>query len=293
MFTTDATLAGKDVVVWAVRPETMFHYRLAAGRWYTPAEESSRAHVAVVERDIARSTGTRLGSTIHVHLASGTVAFRVIGISTNQQESGTTVFVPLATAHALLPGVPSDANDYWVRTTSHAHAFVDRTTTRIEDVLTKHGYDVGSEIRYVRLADEVASYRTLTTTLAVLGLLIVAISMTGLANAVTASVLERTREIGILRTIGARARDVRRIFAAETLALALAGWLIGVLLGYLLDMFLVWCVRHFVNVDLTLAFPGGNVVIALVGTVLLALIVTLVPIRRAVRYRPGDALRYA
>jgi ABC-type lipoprotein release transport system permease subunit len=40
-------------------------------------------------------------------------------------------------------------------------------------------------------------------------------------------------------------------------------------------------------------FPLGNVALALVGTVLLALVITLLPIRRAVRYRPGDALRYA
>ena len=44
--------------------------------------------------------------------------------------------------------------------------------------------------------------------------------MAGLANALTMSVLERTREIGILRSIGARARDIRRIFATETIALA-------------------------------------------------------------------------
>ena len=51
--------------------------------------------------------------------------------------------------------------------------------------------------------------------IALLGFLIVAISMAGLANTLTMSVLERTREIGILRTIGARARDIRRIFATE------------------------------------------------------------------------------
>jgi ABC-type lipoprotein release transport system permease subunit len=126
-----------------------------------------------------------------------------------------------------------------------------------------------------------------------IGLLIVAISMTGLANALTISVLERTREIGILRSIGARARDVRRIFAAETLALGLAGWLIGIPLGYALDVFLVWLVKKAINFDLTLAFPVGNVLLALVGTVLLALLVTALPIRRAAHFKPGDALRYA
>ena len=190
--------------------------------------------------------------------------------------------------------MPADANNgYWVQTTAHDHAFIDRTTTRIEDTLTAHGYDVSSEIVYVRLANEIASNRTVTTTLAVLGLLIVAISMAGLANALTMSVLERTREIGILRSIGARARDIRRIFAAETLTLATVGWLIGIPLGYLLDRFLIWLLNKVLNLNITLAFPPWNLALTLAGTILLALLITLVPIRRAVHLRPGHALRYA
>ena len=111
MFVTDITLAGKDAKIWAVQQATMFHYRLAAGRWYTPAEEQARAHVAVVESDIAQATGTRLGDTITVQTASGPASFRVIGISTNQQENGTALFVPLTTLHAVLTGMPADAND--------------------------------------------------------------------------------------------------------------------------------------------------------------------------------------
>ena len=227
MFTTDVKLAGRDARIWVVQQATMFRYWLAAGRWFTPGEEQARAHVAIVESAIANATGTRLGSSISVQTASGPASFRVIGISPQQQENGTALFVPLTTIHVIMTSRPADANEYWVQTTSHDHAFIDRTTTRVEDTLTAHGYDVNSEIVYVKLANEIASNRTSTTSLAAVGLLVVAISMAGLANALTMSVLERTREIGILRSIGARARDIRRIFATETLTLAAAGWLIG------------------------------------------------------------------
>ena len=70
------------------------------------------------------------------------------------------------------------------------------------------------------------------------------------------SVIERTREVGILRTIGARARDIRRIFAAESVAIAVAGWLLGIPVGYLLDRFLVWMVKEVVNVDDPVHVPG-------------------------------------
>jgi putative ABC transport system permease protein len=278
MFVTNINLAGKDAKIWAVRRATMFHYRIATGRWYTPSEEQTQARVAVVERAIARVTGTHLGDTITVQTASGPVNFRVIGIATNQQESGTAMFVPLTTVHALMTAMPSGDNDYWVRTTSHSHAMIDAITTRIENTLTAHGYPVNSEIKYVRLGNEVANNRTITTTLAVVGFLIVAISMAGLASALTTSVIERRREIGILRSIGARARDIRRIFATETIALAITGWLIAIPIGYLLELFLVWMVKTVVNLDVPFTFPLGYLALTLVGTTLLALLIALLPI---------------
>ena len=118
-------------------------------------------------------------------------------------------------------------------------------------------------------------------------------SMVGLANAITMSIIERTREIGILRCIGARARDVRRIFATEGVALALAGWLLGIPLGYALTRLLVWLIWEIVDVRIPVVFPPWNIALALVGTVVLALLVMLLPLRRAVRFRPGEAIRYA
>ena len=293
MFDAQIRFAGEDGFIWAVRQPTVFHYRIDDGRWYTPAEERTRARVAVLERNLARATGTRVGDRVTVETSKGSLTLRVIGIAANQQENGTVFFVPRTTMRALFGGSPAGADDYWIRTTSHDHAFIDRTTTLLENTMSENGYDVGTEIEYVGEADNVAANRMVTTSIGVLGFLIVAISMVGLANAITMSVIERTREVGILRTIGARARDVRRIFAAESVALAFAGWLLGIPIGYLLDRFLVWLVMRVVNVDVAFTFPLGNLAPALVGTVVLALLITLLPIRRAVRYRPGDALRYA
>ncbi len=111
-----------------------------------------------------------------------------------------------------------------------------------------------------------------------LGFVIVALSMVGLANAITTNVLERTREIGILRSIGARARDIRRILTTEGIALALGGWLLGIPLGYALTRLLLWLVWEVVGVRLPVAFPPQNIPIALIGTVALALVVLFLPV---------------
>jgi putative ABC transport system permease protein len=284
-------LAGHEAFVWAVEQDPLFRYRLSDGRWFTAEEESRREQVAVVERNIAQNIGIDVGDTVSLETAAGAAEFRVVGLATNQQESGTALYVPLTTARALL-GVPDGASAYWVSLDSHDHATVDRTTTLLEDRLASLGYEVSSEIRYVAEADEVSANQSLTTSIAVLGFVIVAISMVGLANAITTNVIERTREIGILRSIGARARDVRRIFATEGLVLAVLGWLAGIPLGYALTRLLVWLVWQFVDVRLPVVFPPWNVVIALAGTLLLAMLVLALPVRRAVRFRPGDALRY-
>jgi putative ABC transport system permease protein len=127
----------------------------------------------------------------------------------------------------------------------------------------------------------------------ILGFLIVAISMVGLVNAITMNVLERTREIGVLRCIGARARDIRRIFAAEGLAVSLAGWLLGIPVGYAFARLLNWLLVELVKIEFTFTFPPLNLLIALVGTVVLALLIMRLPLRRAVRLKPGKALRNA
>jgi putative ABC transport system permease protein len=285
-------IAGREAVVWGVARDPLLRYRLSEGRWLEAANEASGARVAVIERNLAQLVGIGVGDRVTLATAGGDAQFRIVGVATNQQEDGTALYVPLATVRRLLDR-PAGATAFWVRTDRRDHALVDRTTSRLEDRLAALGYQTTSEIRYVAERDQIAANRTITTTIAVLGFLIVAMSIVGLANAITTSVLERTREIGILRCVGARGRDIRRIFTTEGVALALAGWLLGVPLGYLLDHVFVWLVWKVVEVRVPAVFPPWNLLIALVGTVALALLVLLLPVRRASRLRPGDALRYA
>lgn len=128
--------------------------------------------------------------------------------------------------------------------------------------------------------------------LEILGALIVVIMLIGLASSLAMGVLERTREGGILRCLGARARHIRRVFSAEAMTLALASWVAGIGVGWLIYQGLIALVRRYAHLILPQEFPAAIPLITLAGVVVLTLLVIRGPLRRASRIQPGTALRY-
>ncbi len=125
-----------------------------------------------------------------------------------------------------------------------------------------------------------------------LGLPLVAVGMIGLVGALTTNVLERRREIAILRSLGARSRQIRRIYRAEGLTLALLGWLAGIGVGYVLGRVVLHFMGNAFHTSFALRFPLWPLGVALVMTLGVALLVLHFPLRRACRLQPGEALRY-
>jgi putative ABC transport system permease protein len=283
---------GKDAFAWGLPPRPMFDRKVEQGRWFTSAEEAAGARVTVIAKNIARAIGAGVGDTVAIRTASGQAQLRVVGMTGTQMQNGLLLLAPLSTLRSVLDS-PNTVNAYWVRTHSPDHGLIDRTTTALEDRLAAAGYSIGTNIRYVDQARNVDTNRQISMAIGILGFLIVAISMVGLVNAITMNVLERTREIGVLRCIGARARDIRRIFAAEGIAVSLAGWLLGIPVGYAFARLLNLLLLKVVKIEFAFTFPPLNVLIALAGTVVLALLIMRLPLRRAVRFKPGEALRYA
>src|SRR5512132_324698 len=291
VLTNTARVAGTDAQLFGLPERPMYTADLVAGSWYSDAQARSGARVAVVARAIADKAHVGVGGRIRVKTAAGAVTLRVVGINTNAAGPGM-VLLPLGTLQSALRS-PGEINNYWISSSTQDHSAIDRITARVEDKLAASGNQATTEERYVQKRDAIARNGGLTMSVIVLGLLIVAISLVGLVNAITMSVIERTREIGMLRCVGARAKDVRRIFTVEGPAVELLGWMIGVALGWAMGHGLVSLTASLVKIDLGFVFPAANVAITLVGTVVLTLLVLLGPVRRAIRLKPGDALRYA
>jgi putative ABC transport system permease protein len=281
---------GAQLESWGIPADSpLFDPDLDAGRWLEPTDAGQ--NVAVVGRALAATSGLSVGDRLTVGTARGTAELEVIGIDGRLMNNGTTIYLPLSTFQDLL--ARSDANTFWVHSSDQAEPAIDRLAATAEDDLAAAGYPVRTEIHYVERAANLATNRQLVSVLAIMGVPIVAIGMIGLVNLMTMNVIERTREIGILRCIGAGSRDIRRIFRTEALAIAFGGWLLSIPLGWLIGRTLLWVVNEVFNFgSLPFGFPLWYLPVALVATLTLAALVVIAPVRRAARLKPGEALRY-
>lgn len=105
------------------------------------------------------------------------------------------------------------------------------------------------------------------------------------------SVLERTKEIGILRSIGASKRDISRVFNAETLIVGFAAGVIGIGISYLLTIPINAVISQITEVPMRASIPVGGAVILVIISMVLTLIAGLFPSRIAAKKDPVIALR--
>lgn len=285
-----AEFGGDERIVWGLPAETIYNHDLSAGRWFSAREVTGAVPVAVLGGPLAEMSHTEVGDRIDIGTKNGVQTVEVIGVDENLVADGKFIWLPLETAK-VFEG-QSDPNLYWVETTSREPEVVDRVADDILASFAAAGNPVTVDVHYREMAAAQAEDRIVVGVIQMLGLPIVAIGMIGLVSAMTTTVLERTREIGILRAVGARARHVRRVFRAEGTALAVLGWLIGIPVGYVLAKLIVWFFGRALHTSFTLLFPPWLPLVALVGVIVVARLTLRPPLRRAVRMRPGDALRY-
>jgi ABC-type lipoprotein export system ATPase subunit/ABC-type antimicrobial peptide transport system permease subunit len=133
--------------------------------------------------------------------------------------------------------------------------------------------------------------------LGVIGGIALVVAGLGIANVMIVAVLERTREIGVLKAIGARRRDVRRMFLAESLIIGIVGGLVGLLGGYLvgqgIDAIVNLSIRNSGGQPVSLFALTPLIALgAMAFSVAVALVSGIYPANRAAGLNPVDALRH-
>lgn len=105
------------------------------------------------------------------------------------------------------------------------------------------------------------------------------------------SVIERTKEIGVLRSVGASKRDIKRVFTAENFIIGLTSGLFGIVVALLLTIPLNFVLKHYTGIFGLAKLPALGAVILIAVSVLLTFIAGLIPARLAAKKDPVVALR--
>ncbi len=212
------------------------------------------------------------------------------------------VFLPLQLAESLHVMQTSDlreisraTSDQPVYSAISARVKNPSQVQSVEDAIKKMGFTTFSLLDASQSLRSV--FRVLDLFLLIFGSLALAVASIGIVNTLVMAILERRREIGIMKAIGARDGDVKKLFFAEAGAMGILGGVAGVALGWAIGRVInfgtnIYLRRESIAPDNFWSVPWWLVALAIAFSFLVSLISGLYPAGRAAKLDPVQALRY-
>jgi putative ABC transport system permease protein len=212
------------------------------------------------------------------------------------------VFLPLKLAESLHVMQPTDlreisraANDQPVYSSVSVRVKTPRQVQAVEDAIKKMGFNTFSILDASRSLQQF--FAVLYAFLGIFGSLALAVASIGIVNTLVMAILERRREIGIMKAIGASDGDVKKLFFAEAGAMGILGGMVGVALGWAIGQVInfgtnIYLRRQALPPEHFWAVPWWLVLFAIGFAFLVSLVSGIYPAGRAARLDPVQALRY-
>jgi putative ABC transport system permease protein len=271
-----------------------------AQREETPTPEPTRK-AADMPADIVSPTGAAYS------VISREQKLKIVGIADLDPESmrGPTrarVFLPLKLAESLHVMQPTDLRE--ISSANSGQTLYSSISVRvknpsqvqtIEDAVKKMGFSAFSILDATRSLRQF--FAVLDLFLGIFGSLALAVASIGIVNTLVMAILERRREIGIMKAIGASDGDVKKLFFAEAGAMGILGGIVGVALGWAIGQAInfgtnIYLKRQALPPEHFWAVPWWLVAFAVLFAFFVSLVSGLYPAGRAARLDPVQALRY-
>jgi putative ABC transport system permease protein len=285
----------------AVPYEAIAHLRLQSGRFFTNEEDEAAAPVCVLGH-AARANLFGAREAIGQYVRIDEQWLRVIGVAQPRldaapeseelrtEDANNIIYVPIRSASLRFEdprGGLADEIDriYLQLQPGVAAAGAARTARAVLDAAHHRAGDVSVVVPAELLAQAQRTRRIFDLVMGALASISLLVGGIGIMNIMLASILERTREIGIRRALGARRQDITRQFLTEAVLIALAGGLLGILLGFAMSRLIAWAAGWS-----TVVSPS-SIVLAFVVSVSVGLVAGLVPAAKAAQLDPVEAMR--
>ena len=270
--------AGKQTFALGIEPDSWFK-TIDAGKLDGSPSDLVDGTIAV-NQHFAEDRGWKLGDRIPVYFAAtGTQELKVALIYEKSIGQGN-IWMPMSTyARNALPQFNVDAQIY---VTAEPGANLSKLRTQLDDIVADSPTVQVQDLQQYIKAQTGPIDTFLYIIYALLGLAII-IALIGIANTLSLSVLERTRELGLLRAVGMSRRQMRRTVRIEAAIIAIFGTLIGLVIGILFSVALTVAISANNPGILTYHLPWVQLVVIVIAAAVAGLLAAWLPSRRAAR----------
>lgn len=269
-----------------------YHPVLVAGRWFLPQERQ----VLLLSEDFASQAGLHVGEAITFSAQEQAATWKIIGIIHDPNVSLGSSGSAVTTSENLnaVVGLPSEAGVQWyLQARDSSPATVDALARRLNAILNQGGGAMQFVVTPVQqvIQSSQNEFSDLYTMFYVVALVIALVGVLSLYSTLTSSVLERRREIGIWRSMGASGRRIACVFWIEGLTLGMLAWGAGLLCSMPLAYGFLQLLG-FLLIHAPFTFDPWLFVTMLIAILVITLIASLSPMVRAARIKIVDLLRY-
>jgi putative ABC transport system permease protein len=281
---------GGRMPVRAVPPDSAFTSPLLeSGRWL----EAGDWNRIVVNSDVMEDEpDLAIGDDIVLEINGKESRWQIVGVVPTLAR-GPEAYVPYE-SYAQVTGTPGSATHVRVSTTEHDAQAQRRMEARLAEAFELAGMTVASTntSEHIRSQYELM-FNVVVIFLIIMALLLAAVGGLGLTTTMSINVLERIREIGVLRAIGASNMAVRRIVLTEGVVIGLLSWGAGILLSLPVGAVMSEQVgMALLGIPLNYRYSLPAAVMWFFALLMIAIVASLGPARNAVRLTVREVLAY-